>query len=535
MRISSIHLENFKRFTDLRITGIPASAKLVLVVGPNGCGKSSILDGLIRWHRASTGMSYSGDREYYDKSDEEGRVSVQPHGDAKIPRNGLYARSAYRNDPDFTTGRIEQQRNPIEKPRFQRMIENDRTVASNYERLVLDTTASVYSEENADKTGREITDALIGGIRDSMLRVFGDLTLNAIDKPLGSGQGSGAFYFRKGPVDSYHYKNLSGGEKAAFDLILDLHQKRDYFPEAVYCIDEIESYLHTKVQGSLLKEIVEIIPAEAQLWTTTHSLGVLRAAQEIDAASPGTVCLISLDDVDNDKPAEVRPTSLGRAAWEKMLSIMLDDLSERVAPEVIVVCEGSSAGSRRKEFDADVYERVLGSHEPRITFVSGGSSNQLAQTGNSLKEILNRVVPGTRVVALSDRDDMSDQQVAEFEQDGDLVLSLRNIESYLLADDVITAFVESEGRPELISGVLQAKQRALSDSVNRGRPVDDLKSAAGTTYLGLRELLSLQQRGNNSDAFMRDTLTQFITPGTTTFDTLKADIIDRVFSPCETP
>ena len=34
MRIKSIHLKNFKRFTDLLIKDIPKTAKLVVVVGP---------------------------------------------------------------------------------------------------------------------------------------------------------------------------------------------------------------------------------------------------------------------------------------------------------------------------------------------------------------------------------------------------------------------------------------------------------------------------------------------------------------------
>ena len=246
-----------------------------------------------------------------------------------------------------------------------------------------------------------------------MLNIFGDLTLNAIAEALGSNQGSGSFYFGKGTVDSYHYKNLSGGERAAFDLIFDVHTKKSFFENAIYCIDEIESHLHTKVQGALLKELFRIIPDAFQLWVTTHSLGVLRAAQKMDADSPGFVCLINFDGVDPDVSGEITPARIDRVAWEKMLSITLDDLSKRVAPEYIVVCEGSSIGNRRKDFDADVYERILRTQEPRIVFAAGGKSMQVAETGSSLRGVLDRVLPYTKVVALVDRDDKSHDEVTQ--------------------------------------------------------------------------------------------------------------------------
>ena len=90
-----------------------------------------------------------------------------------------------------------------------------------------------------------LREELIGPIRESMKAVFGDLVLNNISDPLGAG----AFFFEKGIAKAYHYKNLSGGEKAAFDLLLDLHVKKKFFADAVYCIDEIETHLHTRVQG----------------------------------------------------------------------------------------------------------------------------------------------------------------------------------------------------------------------------------------------------------------------------------------------
>ena len=527
MRIANAHMQNFKRFTDLRIAEIPESAKLVVLVGPNGCGKSSVFDAFLRWHRDNTGLGHRGDNEYYDKNEVRGNVGVALHGGEQPSRDSLYIRTAYRNDADFRSAQIAAQPSPVESPSFHRLIEDDKTVSGNYQRLLLDSITKLYSEESKEKLGRQIVDELVGEIRASMLNIFGDLTLNAITEALGSGQGSGAFYFRKGTVDSYHYKNLSGGEKAAFDLILDIHSKKGYFENAIYCIDEIESHLHTKVQGALLKELVRIVPNPSQLWVTTHSLGVLRAAQEMEADSPGSICLINFDGLDPDVSSEIGPARLDRVAWEKMLSITLDDLSDQVAPEFIVVCEGSSVGNRRKDFDADVYERILRTQEPTIVFVAGGNSIQVAETGGLLRGLLDRVLPNTKVVALVDRDDKSGDEVAQY--DG-IVLTRRNIESYLLADDVIDALLECEGKPELREQALAIKSEAIRNSIGRGHPSDDLKSAAGEIYNNLKQLLDLKHPGGNKDAFMRDTLSPLIVPDMETYLALKTDIIDKINS-----
>ena len=394
-------------------------------------------------------------------------MQVALHGQTQPTKNSLYVRTAYRNDADFSSRRIESQPSPVDSPRFNKLIEDDKTVSSNYQRLLLYSISALYNQDNRRKSAGEICDELVGQIRTSMLNTLGDLSLNGIREALGSSVGAGSFYFQKGEIDSYHYKNLSGGEKAAFDLILDIHLKRTFFPNAIYCIDEIESHLHTRVQGTILKELYKIVPDDSQLWVTTHSLGVLRAAQEMDTDSTGSVCLINFDGVDLDVPSRITPSRLDRVSWEKMLSITLDDLSNRVAPEFIVVCEGSSVGSRRKDFDADVYEKILRTHNPEIVFVSGGSSDQVAKTGNSLRGILERVLPKTKVIALADRDDKSSEEVARFEG---IVLTKRNIESYLFADDVIEALLERERRPDLYSSALEIKDKAIKSSVLRGYP-----------------------------------------------------------------
>ncbi|MBS0223242.1 MAG: AAA family ATPase [Proteobacteria bacterium] len=68
MRVASIRLKNFKRFTDLEVRDIPSTAKLVVVVGPNGCGKSSLFDGLNHWYRGKVGFGNPGEKDYFRKN-----------------------------------------------------------------------------------------------------------------------------------------------------------------------------------------------------------------------------------------------------------------------------------------------------------------------------------------------------------------------------------------------------------------------------------------------------------------------------------
>ncbi|GAA4033773.1 AAA family ATPase [Actimicrobium antarcticum] len=530
MKITGIRLKNFKRFTDLAIRDIPPTAKLVLIVGPNGCGKSSLFDGLLNWYRLTAGFGYSNDDLYYRKSKDEHYAwtdTVQVTlADGAAPKKGcLYVRTAYRNDPDFSMTGITKPAAPSEELRVSRSIDNDQAVAQNYQRLVYDTMAGVYNDENDNKTVQALREELIGQLRTSMKAVFGDLVLNNIADPLGTG----TFFFEKGTSKAYHFKNLSGGEKAAFDLLLDLHVKKKFFADAVYCIDELETHLHTRVQGLLLREMVNIIPDNSQLWATTHSLGVLRAAHEMATAAPGSVCIIDFDGVDPDVPREIVPSNLGRLTWEKMLSVAIDDLSSRVAPRVIVVCEGASEGAnKRKNFDAEVLSKVLGAHHADVLFLSGGASSQLAASGITVRQTLSGILPTARVVSLCDLDDRSAAEVGDFEADGNLVLRRRNLESYLLDDEVIKALLEREGKAELIEAALEIKLRALQNSQDRGNPPDDLKRASGEIFVQIKALLGLRGAGNNADAFMRDTLAPLIAPGMNVYAELCASIIDRV-------
>lgn len=527
MRIASMKLENFKRFTHLTIQDIPQSAKLVLVVGPNGCGKSSLFDALAHWHALHAGVGWSSDELYYRKDhsaafDWSNSVRVVTHDDEPPQRGCVYLRTAFRNDPDFSVRQLHKPENPTSTNRLPYTTMTDKAIEESFKRLLYDVSTGVFDPANGLKTVETFRQEKMGHIRASLQAVFPDLNLSALSDPLGIG----SFTFDKGTATAYHFKNLSGGERGAFDLILDLHLKKKFYGDAVYCIDEVDTHLHTAVQGPLVRELVRIVPDNGQLWITTHSLGVLREAQRMANNSPGSVCIIDFTGSVSDAPTVLTPTNLDRVAWQKFLSVAIDDLSIQVGPSVVIVCEGSSVGTRRKDFDAQIYDKILGSQYPGWVFVSGGESTQIAASGAKIKNAVSRMLPSTKVFTLTDRDAKSPQEVAEIEQDGGLVLPKRNIESYLLADDVLDALLAQEGKSNLQSTVHALVVTAFSNSIARNNAADDYKSAAGEIVRELRRTLTLNQGGNTTDSFMRDTLAPLIRPGMQTYDELKAAIID---------
>ncbi len=146
MKIKEIRLTNFKRFTDATITDIPETTRLVILVGPNGCGKSSLIDAAHMWYRHHWAHSGNWDDTYYRKqmpgiaATWQNVVNVifhdpQPTTDEQR-RKAIYARSAYRNDPEFQFDSLSRVSPAVQEFRINRLIDNDQAVSLNYRRLV---------------------------------------------------------------------------------------------------------------------------------------------------------------------------------------------------------------------------------------------------------------------------------------------------------------------------------------------------------------------------------------------------------------
>lgn len=534
MKIREISFNKFKRFENLKITGIPETAKLVILVGPNGCGKSSVFEGMNHWYKYR-GFGNVDNKDYYLRSEDvdicasgnwfDGRVEISFY-DAKLDsqssiHGSFYFRTAHRSDPDFTVTNLAKQEDPKERVRYRTLMDIDRTVSENYQRLISNTLSSMFKQNNDYKYVIELRDELIGKVRGALLNVFKDLRLVSIGDPLVNG----SFYFEKGKSKNFHYKNLSAGEKSAFDLLLDLIIKSIYYKNTVYCIDEPELHIHTAWQEKLLEEMYNLIPNNSQMWLSTHSIGMLGKARELEVKHPNSICFLDFTDIDFDECVEIKPAAIDSTIWNKFLELAFGDFAKLVAPKTIVFCEGATDGKINDSFDAQVYSRIFSNEHPDVSFISIGSCSEIENKNNVSVKIVSQLLVNSKIIKVIDRDDRSDPEVEELKQRSINVLSRRHIESYLLDDEIIEKLCRKENKEEKFLDCLNVKKQAIKDSVqSRGNPEDDIKSASGEICVGLKKVLSLKRCGNKRSSFLRDTMAPLITPDTLVYKDLERDI-----------
>ncbi|MCF0186521.1 MAG: AAA family ATPase, partial [Bacteroidaceae bacterium] len=328
----------------------------------------------------------------------------------------------------------------------------------------------------------------------------------------------------KGTTTDFSYRNLSAGEKSAFDLILDMVVQSKYYPDAIYCIDEPETHMHTSLQGRVLRELYMLIPGQSQLWLSTHSIGMLQEAEGIEKECPGTVAFLDFGGRDFDTDQVIRPAKIGKAVMEKFYELAFGDFAKLMLPRTIVFCEGDPNGGKRKDFDKKIYSAIFADTHPEAFFISGGSCNDIENIEKNNGEIIGTLLKNTHLIKVIDRDDRSLEEIADLSKSGIKVLEQRNLESYLLADEVIKKLCETVGKPEEYAECLREKKEALAASIRRGNASDDYKSARGDIFTALKKRLVMTKCGNNPDSFIRDTLCPLITPDMEVYKRLETEI-----------
>ncbi len=469
MFISKLRLKNFKRFTDLTVdlSGAQPPPKLVLMIGANGSGKTCVFDSF-EWVAQMNRGSINGDDDYYRKDPAEiaeariefagQEVDAHRRGDDLVRpfyTRAFYGRSALRQIPRLTSTRSVFQLNPeADNDRPRRYIDYDQRFENDIEMLTGLIAEEIFDLERFDS--EQLKARFVAPINESLGRVFGSepatsLTLHSLVLPL---LGKTAdIRFRKGKSE-IHYDLLSSGEKEVINILFNLLNRRDYYRDTVYFIDELDVHLNTSLQYHLLKEIVEHwLPDGCQLWTASHSLGFIQYARESERAAT-----LDFDQFDFDQRQTIRPQPKeSLEVYEIAVPAVM--LSSLFKDKQVILCENQN----------DKLYNLL------------GLTNKLFVGVKDKNEVYLRAKRHPELFGLMDRDYLSDVEIANIRQKFPNLFALNYyaFENYLYHPDNLREIVpdfdveaykaeitrqKNESRDDILIGLNQARGYAILKS-----------------------------------------------------------------------
>ncbi|GHT22420.1 hypothetical protein AGMMS49953_01210 [Endomicrobiia bacterium] len=251
---------------------------------------------------------------------------------------------------------------------------------------------------------------------------------------------------------------------------------------------------------------------------------MIQQAEKLEKQNPDSVVFLDFNNRNFDLTENICPAKIDKAICNHFLDLALADFSQLIAPEQIVFCEGTHKGKKCKNFDAEVYEKIFEQKYNNTRFVSIGSCTEI----ESLPiKIVETVLKSTKILKFIDRDDRSDKEIKDLLViNGTKTSKKRNLECYLLDNELIKKLCSKLKKDDLTEKCLNAKKEAVGNSIGRGNPNDDIKSASGDIVNELKKILGLTQCGNTTYAFIRDTMTPLVTEDTNVYKELEKEIFE---------
>jgi AAA15 family ATPase/GTPase len=352
MNITKLQFKNFKRFSDITIDNVPETSKLVLLIGANGSGKSSLFDGF-NYLQSQTAQGSQNEEviDYYQKGNSLGEISIETpsgkiHSLLGVQNTGdnlntlkLFGRSSLRIVP--TLGK---KGNPYEieedTDRPKKFIDNDVRFVNDvysYIKQIDDALREpVFSGKEANTL--QIFHSFIDPLNKSLTRIFKNdkLVIQIVEFASSTPEVPAKLIFKKGN-SKINYDLLSHGEKQVVVLLLNFIVRKSHYQDSIIYIDEMDCHLNTSLQYNLLEEIViNWIPDSSQLWTASHALGFIDFARKSAQAS-----IIDFDSLDFDYPQILLPEPKENLEVYE-IAIPRNFMFELLSNKKLVVCENQN-------------------------------------------------------------------------------------------------------------------------------------------------------------------------------------------------
>ena len=535
MRVKKIQLKNgYKRFHDLTIDLGETPKRIIALVGPNGCGKSSVLDGFLFHNNAWTpvGNKINKGYDYHSMN----RIPTYDYQNISIElTKGNFQSVRQSKQEAGKANTIFSFRSPYRYNSGLKIIESKATseirlnaygattasdiddkIEENYRRLYIKYDRYLNS---TDSRPSEAKLKIIGDLNKSLTNC-----LNLEIVSIGDIEaGEGTLYFKKPDhPKEFEFNVLSSGEKEVVDILLDLYLRQEEYSDTVFLIDEPELHINTSIQKKLLLEINNLVGTNCQIWIATHSIGFLRALQE-DLKDDCQIIQFKKDINWASTTQVLKPIKNTRAKWKEIFETALDDLTGLISPKKLIYCEGKDmpgANGLEKGFDAKVFNEIFNEKYHDILFISSGGNTELDQRSEIAIAILTKVFSDIEILVLKDRDVSSgkinnenDRQVyLQNNPDTYRILKRWEIENYLFDKEVLQAYcVENSlsfDEVEYDKFVTDIDNQPVKDEWNR------IKNYCGITT------------SVNADKF-KLTLSEFIKEGMAVYSELENCIFKR--------
>lgn len=465
MKIKKIQLKNgYKRFHDLTIDLGNEPKRIIALVGPNGCGKSSVLDGMLFVNNAYGVIGNKGQKGYtYHSMTQTPNFDYQNviidfdngnFGNVKNARkvigneNTMFSfRSPYRYNSNLKVSQSKAT-SEIRLNNYGATASSDLDdkMEENYRRLNIK--FNKYLKDNPSTATYDSTKAKIIGDLNKSLKNCLDLEITSIGDIEAN---KGTLFFKKEdhPIE-FEFNVLSSGEKEVVDILLDLYLRQDEYSETIYLIDEPELHINTSIQKKLLLEINKLIGTNCQIWLATHSIGFLRALQD-DLKDECQIIQFQKGVNWGSTQQTLTPIKKSLSKWKEIFETALDDLTGLVSPKRIIYCEGKDrpgTNGQEKGFDAKVFNNIYGEKYHDTLFISSGGNTELDQRSEVALAILTKVFSDIEIFVFKDRDVSSGRQNDENDRQVYLktnpnhfrIMKRWEIENYLFDKEVLIAF-----------------------------------------------------------------------------------------------